>query len=140
MRNTAFALLLPVLLVFAALPAAACDLDIAIQGAKGDAVLYGQVFADAASFAKAKGGLVAFTLAPHSTAAIALKGLPAGHYAVAAFEDTNGNGTLDKSFLGVPQEPYGFSNGATGTMGPPDFDRAAVACAGASATATVPLH
>jgi hypothetical protein len=27
-----------------------------------------------------------------------------------AFHDENGNGRLDKNFLGVPTEPYGFSN------------------------------
>ncbi|WP_211097023.1 DUF2141 domain-containing protein [Neolewinella litorea] len=32
----------------------------------------------------------------------------AGRYVVAAFQDLNGNGLLDRNFLGVPTEPYGF--------------------------------
>lgn len=32
-----------------------------------------------------------------------------GRYVVAAFQDLNGNGELDRNFLGVPTEPYGFS-------------------------------
>ncbi len=32
-----------------------------------------------------------------------------GEYAVAIIQDLNENGTLDKNFLGIPKEPYGFS-------------------------------
>jgi uncharacterized protein (DUF2141 family) len=52
--------------------------------------------------------------------------LPPGQYAVAAFQDFNGNGKLDKNFLGIPKEPYGFSQEARGSMGPPPFAEAAV--------------
>jgi uncharacterized protein (DUF2141 family) len=34
----------------------------------------------------------------------------AGTYAIAVFFDVNGNGSLDKNFLGIPKEEYGFSN------------------------------
>ncbi len=47
-----------------------------------------------------------------------------GVYAVAAFQDRNGNGVLDKSRNGLPLEPYGFSNG-TGRPTVPRFERAA---------------
>ena len=53
-------------------------------------------------------------------------GLPPGQYAAVAFQDLNSNGKLDKSFLGIPKEPYGFSNGARGSVGPPKFADAAV--------------
>lgn len=35
-----------------------------------------------------------------------------GQYAIAAFHDLNGNQKLDTNFLGVPTEPYAFSNNA----------------------------
>lgn len=54
------------------------------------------------------------------------KDLPPGEYAAVAFQDVNGNGILDKNFLGIPKEPYGFSNGARGSVGPPKFSAAAV--------------
>lgn len=54
------------------------------------------------------------------------KDMPPGHYAAVAFQDVNGNGKLDKNFLGIPKEPYGFSNNARGTAGPPSFSEAAV--------------
>jgi len=50
--------------------------------------------------------------------------LPPGKYAAVAFQDINGNGKLDKNFLGIPKEPYGFSNGARGSTGPPKFAEA----------------
>jgi uncharacterized protein (DUF2141 family) len=40
--------------------------------------------------------------------------LPEGKYAMLAYCDKNGNGKLDENLLGVPKEPYGFSNGKAG--------------------------
>ena len=45
-------------------------------------------------------------------------------YAIAIFHDANGNKFLDKNFLGMPEEKYGFSNDARGTFGPPYFSEA----------------
>lgn len=39
--------------------------------------------------------------------------IPEGEYVVAVIHDENGNGLLDKNFLGIPKEPYGFSGTAT---------------------------
>lgn len=47
--------------------------------------------------------------------------LKAGSYAIAAYHDANNNQKLDKSFMGVPTENYGFSNNARGTFGPPSL-------------------
>jgi uncharacterized protein (DUF2141 family) len=46
-----------------------------------------------------------------------------GAYAVAAFQDTNGNGRLDRTGLGLPLEPFGFS-GEPARGARPDFGRA----------------
>lgn len=50
--------------------------------------------------------------------------LEPGKYAAAIFHDRNNNGDLDKNFMGIPKEGYGFSNNARGTFGPPDFQEA----------------
>jgi uncharacterized protein (DUF2141 family) len=55
------------------------------------------------------------------TVQVVFKGLPAGDYAVSAFQDLNGNKKLDTNGLGIPIEPYGFSRGARGSNGPPVF-------------------
>ncbi len=47
-------------------------------------------------------------------------------FAIAAFQDTNENGSLDRNALGTPTERYGFSNSARGKIGPPGFDEAVV--------------
>lgn len=45
-------------------------------------------------------------------------------YALAIFHDVNANKYLDKNFLGMPEEKYGFSNDARGTFGPPYYSEA----------------
>lgn len=52
--------------------------------------------------------------------------LPPGRYASIVFQDANRNGKIDKNLVGIPTEPYGFSRNATGFLGPPNFDDAAV--------------
>ena len=54
------------------------------------------------------------------------KGLPPGRYAVASFHDENGNGEFDRTWVGLPDEGLGFSNGAWIKLGPPAFEEAAV--------------
>ncbi|WP_375410049.1 DUF2141 domain-containing protein [uncultured Methylobacterium sp.] len=57
---------------------------------------------------------------------VVFRGVAPGAYAVAAFQDVNGNGRLDRTGLGLPLEPYGFS-GETPRGARPDFGRAAFA-------------
>ena len=54
-------------------------------------------------------------------ASITLKDIPTGVYAVSAFHDTNNNKKMDTNFLGIPKEPTGMSNDATGFMGAPKY-------------------
>jgi uncharacterized protein (DUF2141 family) len=55
------------------------------------------------------------------------EGLTPGNYAVSLFHDRNGNGKLDKNFLGIPREGYGFSNDEFNWYGAaPDFSKASV--------------
>jgi uncharacterized protein (DUF2141 family) len=59
--------------------------------------------------------------------------VPEGSYAVAVFQDTNGNNSLDRDSRGLPQEPYGFSNGA-GRTAPPSFEAARIMVSGNATT------
>jgi len=56
---------------------------------------------------------------------LVITGLPPGRYAVAAYHDENGNDTFDRSWLGIPEEGYGFSRDAKPGLGPPQFVEAA---------------
>jgi uncharacterized protein (DUF2141 family) len=44
-----------------------------------------------------------------------------GAYAISAYHDANRNGRFDQSFIGLPQEGYGFSNNPSTLLGPPSF-------------------
>jgi len=50
-----------------------------------------------------------------------LHGLTAGNWGVQVMHDENGNGELDSNLLGIPKEPWAFSNNATGKFGPPKW-------------------
>ena len=52
--------------------------------------------------------------------------LPPGRYAVIVFQDSNRDGRIDKNILGIPKEAYGFSRNASGFLGPPSFEDAAI--------------
>ena len=119
-------------------PAAALagDLTIEVSGITPDrGRIYVAVYDHADSFPISGRQLVGQVLDPaalHLTARF--KDLPPGQYAAVAFQDFNGNGKLDKNFLGIPKEPYGFSNGARGSAGPPKFSAAAVTLSPDAAT------
>ncbi|WP_201977182.1 DUF2141 domain-containing protein [Hymenobacter rubidus] len=48
--------------------------------------------------------------------------LPKGEWAVAITQDLNNNDKIDKNFLGIPTEPYAFSNNVRPTVAAPGFD------------------
>ena len=52
-----------------------------------------------------------------------VKDLPKGTYAISVFHDENGNGELDSNLFRLPKEPYGFSNDARGSFGPPTYEQ-----------------
>ncbi len=55
---------------------------------------------------------------------VIIPGVPDGAYAISCFHDVNGNGTLDKNWLGVPTEPYCFSNNARPRFRAPRWEEA----------------
>jgi uncharacterized protein (DUF2141 family) len=52
--------------------------------------------------------------------------LPPGDYGIAAIHDENSNAKLDKSFLGIPKEGFGFANNPHVGWGPAPFNAALV--------------
>lgn len=47
-----------------------------------------------------------------------------GTYALAFLHDEDSDGRLDRDWIGIPQEGYGFSNDARPGLGPPSFESA----------------
>lgn len=63
-----------------------------------------------------------------------------GTYAVKVFQDVNGNAVLDKSWLGWPVEPVGYSNEAPINSGEPPFRLAAFSLGAGSHTERILLR
>ena len=59
----------------------------------------------------------------HNKAVYTFEDIPYGEYTIKLYHDENGNDKLDKNFLGIPKEPYGFSNNARG-LGLPSYKKA----------------
>ncbi len=47
--------------------------------------------------------------------------IPPGTYAIAVFQDINGDDELNRDIYRRPTEPYAFSNNVFGRFGPPEF-------------------
>ena len=72
------------------------------------------------------------------TVELRIRNVEPGEYAVAVFQDLNGNGRIDRPFF-IPTEPYGFSNDI-GRGGPPRFEAAKVSVREPTTTVVVPLR
>lgn len=59
-------------------------------------------------------------------AIVTFRGLAPGDYAFVAFYDENGDGRLNRNALGVPTEPFAFSNDVTPKLRRPRFDETSV--------------
>lgn len=57
---------------------------------------------------------------------ISLPELPYGNYAIAVVHDVNANNKLDRTIIGIPKEPFGFSNNKSILKGLPDFEEASL--------------
>jgi uncharacterized protein (DUF2141 family) len=73
------------------------------------------------------------------TVELRIRNVKPGTYAIAVFHDVNGNGKLDRSFIGLPNEPYGFSNDV-GRRGPPNFEAARILVKEPTTTVVIPIR
>jgi len=118
--------------------AADLTVDVAgLQSAKGAVMV--AVFDSAGHFLKQPLRTAAVAAQPGQVQLL-INDLAPGDYAVSLFQDENGNGKLDKNLVGMPIEPYGFSNDAAASNGPPGFDQARVHVGAAGNTVTVSLR
>ena len=51
-----------------------------------------------------------------------LTGIPHGTYAIATFQDLNGDGEIATNIFGIPTDPYGFSNNFKPKLKAPSFN------------------
>jgi len=99
------------------------DLTIEVKGInKNKGKIFIAIYDSEENFLKKEIGVIAEVKDKKATGI--LKGLKKGSYAVSLFHDENNNKKMDTKIFGIPKEPYGFSNNATGFMGPPKFQDA----------------
>ena len=56
------------------------------------------------------------------TESVTFNGIPAGDYALKVFHDEDSDGKLDTGLMGIPSEPYGFSNDASDPFSAPEWE------------------
>jgi uncharacterized protein (DUF2141 family) len=118
----------------------ATDLEIVIQGAsqaKGDVLVSlfnqkNQWLKQAVSHKKLSANGEKLT--------VKFEDLAEGEYAIAVIHDVNANGKLDSNLVGMPTEPYGFSNDAAGNFGPPSFEDAKISLTAAKKSIVINLN
>ena len=96
------------------------DLTIEVNGIKNNqGKIFIAIYDSEETFLNKASGIIAEIKDKKSTGIF--KGLKKGTYAVSLFQDENNNQKMDTKIFGIPKEPYGFSNDASGFMGPPKF-------------------
>ncbi len=130
LAKVSFALAASAFSVFTHVAAQAADLTVIVNNVQQDAgqVLLG-LFNHAEGFPKTTAQATQAPAKERSASGqvrLVFKGLAPGQYAATAFHDLDSNGKLNANLMGLPTEPYGFSNNARGNFGPPAFKDAAV--------------
>ena len=99
-----------------------------IQGLRHDrGTIFVALYDSKRAFAGKKDHAYGATTRPQNRGAVVvLDNVLPGKYAVAFFQDENGNQKLDTNLLGIPTEGFGFSRDAMGKLGPPAFEDAAL--------------
>jgi uncharacterized protein (DUF2141 family) len=105
--------------------AASFSLTIGLTGiAEAKGSVFVAVYSRAGDFMKTEKAhtLKTIPVTQGGTLNLTIKDLPAGAYAICAYQDLNGNGKLDKNLVGIPTEPYGFSNNARPKFRAPNWE------------------
>jgi uncharacterized protein (DUF2141 family) len=132
MPETAMNKTLAVLMALLPLCSYAADVTLEVEGLDTSrmqgAQLLVAVFTEPASWLRQPQSGHRFSLdaAANGKLTVTLKNLPDAPLALSLFQDANANGRLDMNAMGIPVEPFGFSNNAAGNFGPPQFEQAVV--------------
>lgn len=131
--NRLHTLALSFALALAATASPAATLEIEISGLKsGEGEVMVAVYAGADSWMKKPLRGVAGKPSADGRLVLRVDDLPDGDYALSLMHDLNGNGRMDMNLLGIPTEPFAFSNNASGNFGPPRFEQARFSLSGSA--------
>jgi uncharacterized protein (DUF2141 family) len=71
---------------------------------------------------------------------VTLHGIAPGTYAIQTYQDVNANDRMDTSWIGLPQEPFGFSQDVTPFLSKPSFDQTRFTLVGGENFQTIHLQ
>jgi uncharacterized protein (DUF2141 family) len=99
-------------------------LTVIIQNLKSpDAPIEMSIYGPDNKFPDGNGGLKKLRFKPSKGKAVArINDLSYGEFALALYQDLNNDGQIDKNAIGIPTEPYAFSNNFKPTVKAPRFD------------------
>lgn len=115
--------LLLALLCNVGIDAYAAEVHVSLLNPPQSGQLTFQVYNDADAFGDFRDPVVQQTEPVNAVNRYTIANVPTGPIAVLVYYDENGNGRLDKNFIGIPRERLALSRGYR-PKGPPSFDRA----------------
>lgn len=120
----------------------AADLTISINDIRKDSgKVMLNLLRNADQMAGKEASEASFMLAPNTAGvSFTLHNLEPGTYGVQVMHDENDNGELDANMLGIPKEPWAFSNNAAGKFGPPKWDSVQFSIGTEAVTQTISLN
>ena len=87
------------------------------------------IYEDEANFLETAQSKRDAVIGDEGLALLTISDLTPGEYAFVAYYDENGDGKLNRSFIGKPKEPYVFSNNVRPKLRKPTFSETKVAVA-----------
>jgi uncharacterized protein (DUF2141 family) len=88
------------------------DLTVRVTNVQGrDGVIVARLYADAKGFpSDPQTAAAEARVEAAATVSLSMRGLTPGRFALVVIHDRNGDGVMEKTFLGLPEEGYGLSN------------------------------
>lgn len=117
-------------------PGLAAELDLNVRGIETAAgmIMIAVVNSEAAFNGEAPPVLSLLVAARPGSVSFRTDALPEGDYGIRVMHDENGNGDMDSNMVGMPIEPWGFSNNAMGNFGPPGWSDVRFRLSGSTTT------
>jgi uncharacterized protein (DUF2141 family) len=108
------------------------SLTVDVKGLTKKGILYVGLYTPANKFAELSDSFktVTISITNQTEVAATFTDLPPGEYAIAIYQDTNGNKKLDTNLFGYPKEPFGFSNNVKPKLSAPGFTDCRVTLSG----------
>ena len=106
--------------VLGTVDAAAAPLEVTVGDVRStDGVLLIQITDSAEGFDDGRPPVASLVFAPAVSSVTFSVDLEPGVYGMRVMQDLDDDGEMDTNFMGIPTEPWAFSNNAVGNFGPP---------------------